>query len=60
LKNIELKCDVFFDVAISKQSVLSNFDFDNLNIETKDGKIDKSIVNGFNLKKVKINKALVE
>lgn len=60
LKNIDLKCDVFFDVAISKQSVLSNFNFDNLNIETKNGKIDKSVVNGFVLKKVKINKALVE
>jgi hypothetical protein len=60
LKNIDLKCDIFFDVAISKQSVLSNFNFDNLNIETKDGKIDKSVVNGFSLKKVNINKALVE
>jgi polygalacturonase len=60
LKNIDLKCDVFFDIAINQYVKLKNFTFENLNIETKNAAIDKSIVNGFTLKNVKVNNALVE
>ena len=60
LKNIDLKCDVFFDIAINQYVKLKNFTFENLNVETKNAAIDKSIVNGFILKNVKVNNALVE
>ncbi len=60
LKNIDFKCDVFFDVAIDKYTTLNNFTFENLNVETKNGAVDQSIVNGFRLKNVKVNNELIE
>jgi len=35
LKNIELSCDTFFDVAISEHDKLSNFTFENFVVESK-------------------------
>ncbi|MCP9770215.1 exopolygalacturonase [Lacihabitans sp. LS3-19] len=55
LKNIKMNCDIFFDVAITENDKLSNFSFKNLNIETRNAKLDKSIVNGFSLKNVVVN-----
>ncbi len=60
LKNIELKCEIFYDVAISEYDRLSNFKFENLAIEATNGAIDKSIVKGFMMKNVKVNKVGVE
>ncbi|WP_338877216.1 glycosyl hydrolase family 28 protein [Spirosoma sp. SC4-14] len=60
LKNIELSCDTFFDVAISEHDKLSNFTFENFVVDSKNAAIDKKVVSGFILKNVKINRALVE
>lgn len=60
LKNIDLKCDVFFDIAINQYVKLKDFTFENLNIDTKNAAIDKSIINGFTLKNVKVNNKLVQ
>jgi polygalacturonase len=60
LKNIKLDCDIFYDVEITDQSRLSNFHFENLDITTKKGTIDKTTVKGFTLKGVKVNKVVVE
>jgi hypothetical protein len=60
LKNIELKCNVFYDVAISEFDRLSNFKFENLTIEANKVAIDKSMVKGFTLKNVRVNKVLVD
>jgi polygalacturonase len=60
LKNINLKCDTFFAVEKDPNVRLSNFTFENLNIEAKKTDIDKSIINGITLKNVYINKQLVE
>jgi polygalacturonase len=60
LRNIDLKCDVFYDMAITKYDKLSNFTFENLNVETKNGKIDKSIIKGLILKNVKVNNKLIK
>jgi polygalacturonase len=60
LKNIELKCNVFYDVAISEFDRLSNFKFENLTIEANKIAIDKSMVKGFTLKNVRVNKVLVD
>jgi len=60
LKNIDFKCDVFFDVNKDQYTTLNNFTFENLNIETKNGAVDQSVVNGFTLKNVRVNNVLIE
>jgi polygalacturonase len=55
LKNIDMDCNIFFDVAITEYDKLSNFAFKNLIIKTKNAKMDKSIVKGFSLKNVLVN-----
>ena len=60
LRNINLKCETFFDVKSSDKYKLSNFTFQNLNIEATKGSIDKSLINRFTLKNVKVNNVLVD
>lgn len=60
LKNIELKCDTFYGVENDPNVRLSNFTFENLNIQATKTNIDKSIINGVNFKDVYVNKQLVE
>ena len=60
LKNIDLKCKVFFDVAISDNYRLKNFYFENLNIEAKNGTLDKTLVEDLEIKNVKVNDQLVQ
>ncbi|MCP9754070.1 exopolygalacturonase [Lacihabitans sp. CCS-44] len=55
LTNIDMDCNIFFDVAITEYDKLSNFAFKNLNVKTKNANIDKSIVKGFSLKNVLVN-----
>lgn len=55
LKNIDMDCNIMFDVAITEYDKLSNFAFKNLIIKTKKAEIDKSIVKGFSLKNVLVN-----
>jgi len=58
LKNIDLKCDTFFDVGISEYDRLFDFSFVNLNIKAKNTTFDKSLIKGVILKNVKVNKTL--
>ncbi|MFN8354066.1 MAG: glycosyl hydrolase family 28 protein [Spirosomataceae bacterium] len=60
LKNIELRCDIFYDVAISEYDKLSNFYFENFNITSKNPAIDKAVVKNFTLNHVKVNGKVVE
>jgi polygalacturonase len=60
LRNIELKCEVFFDVAISEYDRLSNFTFENLTIDAKNSSFNKSVMQGVTLKNVKVNNLLIE
>lgn len=60
LKNINMKCKVFFDVAITEYDKLSNFNFENLTIQTENDSINKSIIDGFKIKNVKINNKLID
>jgi polygalacturonase len=60
LKNINLKCDTFYGVENDPNVRLSNFVFENLNIQSTKTDIDKSIINGVNFKNVYLNKQLVE
>jgi len=60
LKNITLKCDNFFGVESDPNVRLSNFTFENLNIEATKTAIDRSIIKGMTFKNVYLNKQLVE
>jgi len=60
LKNIDLECDVFFDIGITEHDRLSNFTFKDLNIKAKNGDYDKSIINGFTLSNVVVNGVRIE
>lgn len=61
LKNINFKCEVFYDVAAPKNYKLSNFVFENLTIEaSKNGSMDISFIEGVTVKNVIVNGETVE
>ena len=60
LKNIKLKCEVFFDVKPGEYDKLSKFKFDNLNITAKNAAYDKAVVQDFKLTNVKVNEKMIE
>ena len=60
LRNIEVKCDIFYDVAVSEYDKLSNFTFENFKVESKNPAFDKSVVKGFTLKNVVVNGAAIK
>lgn len=56
MRNITLKCDAFFDVRQSDQYRLSNFTFENLDIQAnKNLELPSDFITGFNLKNVRVN-----
>ncbi|MBB4044245.1 polygalacturonase [Bacteroides reticulotermitis] len=55
MRNIQLECEVFFNVEKSNQYRLTDFVFENMQIQAKDGKVDKSIINPFTIKNVTVN-----
>ncbi|WP_120183200.1 rhamnogalacturonidase [Pelobium manganitolerans] len=55
MRNLDVKCDVFFDIAITKHDRLANFTFENLKVEAKNDKYDKSIIDGVTFKNVVVN-----
>jgi polygalacturonase len=55
LKNIHLKCEVFFDVGITPNDRLANFIFQDLNVEAANGSLDKSLIRGITLNNVRVN-----
>lgn len=55
LKNIKLKCDVFFDVKPGEHDRLSGFHFENLDIKAKNAAFDKTVVSDFTVKNVTVN-----
>jgi polygalacturonase len=59
LKNIELECDVFFDIAVSESDRLSNFTFENLKITAKNGDYNKEVIKGLTLSNVEVNNKLI-
>ena len=60
LKNIDLKCEVFFDVAIGENNRLRDFTFEELNIEAKNGSFDHSMIQGVRTQNNFVNKRKVE
>ncbi|WP_134091674.1 glycoside hydrolase family 28 protein [Olivibacter sp. XZL3] len=59
LRNINLKCEVFFDVDVSEHDHLAKFTFENLDIEAKNGSYKKSLIKDFSLINVKVNDQLI-
>jgi len=55
MRNISLECDTFFDVNQSDQYILSDFRFENLDIQTKKPDIHKDYISNFIIKDVRIN-----
>ena len=55
MRNIDLECDIFFDVAITEYDKLADFTFENLNIQAKKVAFDPSLVDGFEVKNVVVN-----
>jgi polygalacturonase len=60
MRNIELECDIFFDIAITEYDKLSHFTFDNLTVEAKNGNYDKSLVRDISFTNVNVNGKKVE
>ena len=60
MRNITLKCNTFFDVEGSDQYELTNFTFENMDIEAEKGDVDKSLIRNFQLKDVKVNGKLIK
>lgn len=54
MRNIQLECDVFFNVQKSEQYKLTDFTFENLNIKTKNKEYNKDIIAPFHWKNVKV------
>ncbi|VBB48006.1 conserved exported hypothetical protein [uncultured Paludibacter sp.] len=55
MRNINLDCETFFDVAKSEKYILSGFTFENLNIKAKNDIFDQSIIRNLKLENVKVN-----
>ncbi len=60
LKNIQLQCELFFDVKITENDHLSNFTFENLNIVAQNDTFDRDMIQGVSLKNVKVNNHMIE
>jgi polygalacturonase len=60
LKNIKLKCEVFFDVSPGEYDKLSRFKFENLDIVAKNAACDKSVVKDFELTNVRVNQKMID
>ncbi|MDW7691946.1 glycosyl hydrolase family 28 protein [Flammeovirgaceae bacterium SG7u.111] len=60
MSNLDLKCDIFFDVKTNEFNQLSHFVFEDMVIETKNPEVDKSIIEDFTLKNVMVNNSLVQ
>lgn len=56
MRNINLNCNVFFDVEKSDQYQLKDFTFENLNIKAKNSECNKGIISNFQWNKVNLNK----
>ncbi|KJD34546.1 exopolygalacturonase [Tamlana nanhaiensis] len=60
MRNIDVECDIFYDMKITEYDKLSNFTFENIDIETKNAEYDKSIIEGVAFNNVKVNGKIIE
>ncbi len=56
MRNIDIECDILFDIGISDQYKLSDFTFENINAKVnKDSNIPNDFISNIKLTKIKIN-----
>lgn len=60
MKNIEMTCDVFYDIDIDQYDRLADFTFENLTIKAKNEAYNKSLIDGVKLINVKVNNKQLE
>lgn len=60
IKNIDLQCDIFFDVVNSNQYELRDFHFENFKIQAKQGALHKDYIKNLTLKNVSINGKMIK
>lgn len=60
MKNIDLKCDIFYDMKITEYDKLTNFTFENIKVEAGNGDYDKSIIEGLAFNNVEVNGELIK
>ena len=59
LKNIDMTCDIFFDIAITEYDKLAQFTFQNVKVEAKNATYDKSIIDGVTFDNVVVNGKMI-
>jgi len=60
IKNIDLTCSIFYNVAISQYDKLSNFSFENINVQSKNPAFDQTVIKGIRMKNVQLNGQKIE
>ncbi|MCY1721956.1 glycosyl hydrolase family 28 protein [Prolixibacteraceae bacterium Z1-6] len=55
LKDIDLDCNVFFDIAITEHDRLSDFTFENLTIKAEKDAYDEGLIDGLTFSNVVVN-----
>ncbi|MCR8667808.1 glycosyl hydrolase family 28 protein [Aestuariibaculum sp. M13] len=60
MRNINLNCDIFYDMKITEYDKLSNFTFENIKVTAKNGAYDKSIIENVTFNNVEVNGELIK
>ncbi|MCH4553382.1 rhamnogalacturonidase [Aestuariibaculum lutulentum] len=60
MRNINLDCDIFYDMKITEYDKLSNFNFENIKVTAKNGEYDKSIIENVTFNNVEVNGELIK
>ena len=55
LKNMKVKCDVWYDMKTTENDRLSDFHFQNLEVTSKDSTFDATIIDGLKMEGVVVN-----
>ena len=60
MRNIDLECDIFYDMKITEYDKLSDFTFENIKVKAENGDYDKSIINGVTFNNVEVNGKIID
>ena len=60
MRNINLECDIFYDMKITEYDKLTNFTFENIKVTAENGAYDKSIIENVTFNNVEVNGELIK
>nr|WP_321408166.1 glycosyl hydrolase family 28 protein [uncultured Carboxylicivirga sp.] len=60
MRDIELDCEIFFDINTTEYDKLSNFTFENLNITAENDDYNKELIKGVTFSNVLVNGKVIE